>query len=260
MDGTGASRESPGIGGGRTVLAADDNDTNRMVIQHMLASLGFSALIARDGVEALEILESPKGRAVEAVLMDCHMPLLDGFDTTRFIRARERDLGLPRCPIIAVTASVGRADEDSAKAAGMDDFVTKPVSRQVLAETLTRWLDPETGNAGSPPSTRPPLETGQDELASIGGVALLDQVRALYLADALERARDLGVALERNDAPAMAALAHALKGASLSVGATDVARPAGALEHLCRSGLTTGAEALVGAILRALACGGSPTP
>jgi signal transduction histidine kinase/ActR/RegA family two-component response regulator len=133
-----ADAGAPFRGTGR-VLMVEDNRVNQRVAAALLKSMGFVVDLAEDGIEALEKIESA---AYDAVLMDCQMPRMDGFEATRLIRAREEALGLHRLPIIAVTANALPGDEERCRAVGMDDFIAKPVKATSLAETLRRWLAP----------------------------------------------------------------------------------------------------------------------
>ncbi len=118
-------------------LVVEDNPVNLMVARQMLESLGLDVVEAVDGAEALEQLEA---HPVDVVLMDCQMPVMDGYTATRYIREREGRLGLPRLPVLALTANAFEEDTRQALAAGMDDYLAKPYTRRQLRELLLRWL------------------------------------------------------------------------------------------------------------------------
>ncbi|MDQ8165716.1 MAG: response regulator [Gemmatimonadota bacterium] len=122
---------------GKRVLVADDNPVNVLVLKAMLEPYGVRADVAADGVEVLEAL---KIAAYDLILLDLYMPRLDGRGAAKAIREREAASGRPRAPIVAVTASVTEEDRASCLASGMDDYVGKPVARDVLDATLKRWL------------------------------------------------------------------------------------------------------------------------
>ena len=135
-----AEADSPPAGGGAVrprVLVVEDNDVNQVVAEGILASLGYDADVAGDGREALDALEHT---AYVAVLMDCQMPVLDGYDATRELRLRELTQGRPRVPVLAMTASVTEGERERCAAAGMDDFVPKPVTPAELGAALDRWV------------------------------------------------------------------------------------------------------------------------
>jgi len=116
------------------VLVVDDDTTNQKVAVLMLERLGHRADVAADGLEAVEAIA---GTPYAAVLMDCQMPTMDGFDATREIRRRLAGRPLP---IIALTASATTDEQDRCRAAGMDDFLAKPVGFDSLTAVLSRWL------------------------------------------------------------------------------------------------------------------------
>ncbi len=118
------------------VLVAEDNDVNQIVAEGILKALGYDCDIAADGQETLAALER---RPYAAVLMDCQMPVMDGYDATRELRRREAEQGLPRLPVIAMTASMTEGERERCTAAGMDDFVPKPITPSDLGSALERW-------------------------------------------------------------------------------------------------------------------------
>jgi two-component system, sensor histidine kinase len=119
------------------VLVVEDTAVNRIIADEMLRSLGLSSTEAHNGLEAFEITAI---HHFDLVLMDCQMPVMNGYDATRLIRAREQDQGLPRLPIIALTANAYNDDEGLARAAGMDAHLPKPYTREQLREVLAQWL------------------------------------------------------------------------------------------------------------------------
>lgn len=129
-----ASRDGVRAGSGH-LLVVEDDEINQLVAVGILASRGYTADVAQDGADALAMLAE---RTYDAVLMDCHMPVLDGYDATAELRRREGDGR--RTPVIAMTAGVGAADRDRCLAAGMDDFVPKPVHPDELQAVLRRWV------------------------------------------------------------------------------------------------------------------------
>mgnify|MGYP006288445763 FL=1 len=122
--------------GARRVLVVDDDRLNRAVLGRLLRRMGCTIQEAEDGAQALERLEQG---TFDLVLMDCEMPVLDGWEATR--RLRERGV---EAPVVAATAYASDADRERCRAAGMDDFLAKPIDRALLASTLERWL-------GAPP-------------------------------------------------------------------------------------------------------------
>ena len=120
-----------------TVLVVEDNAVNRIIAEEMLQSFGLDIIEAEDGLEALDVMSR---RAVDLVLMDCQMPVMDGYTATLHIRDRERRQRLPRTPIIALTADAYEEDAQRAIEVGMDAHLTKPYTRDQLREIISAWL------------------------------------------------------------------------------------------------------------------------
>ncbi|MBI4743001.1 MAG: DUF3365 domain-containing protein [Betaproteobacteria bacterium] len=142
----GRAEGAPGRLSGR-VLVVEDNATNQKVVEAMLGKLGVSSVPATDGQQGVDAIL--RGEPVDLVLMDLHMPVMDGYAATERIRQWEKEGGRPRRPIVALTADAFEADRQRCLAAGMDDFLTKPVGFDILAELLGRWLKADAGNAGA---------------------------------------------------------------------------------------------------------------
>jgi signal transduction histidine kinase/DNA-binding response OmpR family regulator len=119
------------------ILVAEDQGTNWMLIERLLAKRGHAAVNATDGQDVLSQVESER---FDLILMDCQMPLLDGYDAAREIRRREAAEQRPRIPIVAMTASAMRGDRERCLAAGMDDYIAKPIDSDKLDQLLARWL------------------------------------------------------------------------------------------------------------------------
>jgi signal transduction histidine kinase/CheY-like chemotaxis protein/HPt (histidine-containing phosphotransfer) domain-containing protein len=119
------------------VLLVEDNPVNRQVAQRLLALAGLTLDSAENGREALDRLNAG---AYDAVLMDCQMPVMDGYTATRQRRAQEAEQGLEPIPIIAMTANAMVGDREKCLSVGMDDYLSKPLNRALLEETLRRWM------------------------------------------------------------------------------------------------------------------------
>lgn len=128
------------------VLLAEDNMVNQEVAGAMLQRIGVGMKIANNGLEALELLQQD---SFDLVLMDCQMPVMDGFEATASIRQREARLGLPAIPIIALTANAISGDRENCLERGMSDYLSKPFAQEQLHELLARWLPARTTQAES---------------------------------------------------------------------------------------------------------------
>jgi signal transduction histidine kinase/DNA-binding response OmpR family regulator len=136
-EGARGTQPSEVAAGSHQVLVAEDQRTNWMLIERLLARRGCSAVNATDGRSVLAKLDS--GR-YDLILMDCQMPILDGYDTAREIRRRETAEQRQHIPIVAMTASAMHGDRERCLAAGMDDYIAKPVDSDKLDQLLMRWL------------------------------------------------------------------------------------------------------------------------
>ena len=209
------------------ILLAEDNVTNREVALAMLNKLGYTADFVANGLEAVNALSSAD---YDLVLMDCMMPELDGFETTRRIRdrhglARNRN---PQIPIIAVTADAMNGDRDRCLRAGMNDYISKPIELRTLSEVLAKWLNAPAADHGEPPAlasdSTPQLVF--DEQAMLGRLMedklLARKVVTGFLDDAPQQLRALEKKLETSDASGARLLAHSLKGAAATVSAESL--------------------------------------
>jgi CheY-like chemotaxis protein len=239
---------------GIRVLVVEDNPVNQMVATGLLENLGCSVDLADDGVEAVELLSRPHEYAV--VFMDCRMPRLDGFDATRQVRAQEPPG--QRVPIIAMTASALEGERERCIAAGMDDYLTKPVAAGEVERALRTWADLPVAPIVEPPTTHEP----PPEAAAVIGILDADRMRMLEglvkdgtsffertAASFMGRVGDQLVALrgsvERDNANSLLTSAHQLKGSALNLGLPRVAAAAARLEALGTAGRTDGAEAML---------------
>ena len=212
------------------VLVAEDNSVNREVALAQLRKLGYAASTVVNGVEAVEAVRSG---SYDLVLMDCEMPVMDGFEAARRIR---QSLG-SKIPIVAVTADAMPADRDHCLKEGMDDYMTKPVELRKLAQLLDKWLPPTAEAAKLPGGLGPPA--GADA-AVFNEAALLHRLmedRALarivltgFVADVPKRLSSLRQRLAAEDGPGARMQAHALKGAAATVAAESLQALASAIE------------------------------
>ena len=211
------------------LLLVEDNEINQMVAQGMLTRLGYSADTAADGIEALRMTEE---HTYQAVLMDCQMPRMDGYTATQELRRREAP-GDTHLPVIAMTASALAEDRERCLAAGMDDYVSKPVDADELKETLARWVHP----AHPSPDDEEPRDTIEERLNELRGDGspaeneLVDRLVDHFLVRAPEMTSALFHALDRHDSGEIAEQAHSLRGAAGNIGAHGLAACCAELEQ-----------------------------
>jgi signal transduction histidine kinase/DNA-binding response OmpR family regulator len=202
----------------RRVLVADDNAVNREVCSELLLDLGYSVDTVVDG---REVLRATAEKNYDAILMDCQMPEMNGYDATRELRQRERG---KRTPIIALTAHAMAGERERVLAAGMDDYLSKPIDVAGLAAVLKRWIEAAAAVEHPPAAPRSAAVLNPKTRRSA-------KVARLYLDDSASRLALLRQAVEADDSAAVKAQAHALRGSSTSIGATLLAEALRALEH-----------------------------
>ncbi|MGH8806928.1 MAG: response regulator, partial [Noviherbaspirillum sp.] len=217
------------------VLVAEDNRTNQMVAAGMLAMNGCECEFAANGREAVEAARH--GR-FDLILMDCSMPEMDGYEATAHIRNFEEPLGR-RTPIVAMTANTQPGDAEKCLAAGMDDYLAKPITLVELRHKLERWLEKaDAGGRVDLPEVEAweaegnPLDPAVfDKLREILGPALQQSV-APFLEDTPAYLNQLDQAVQEGNADVARAAAHSIKGSSGNLGAATLAQLAKEVEEL----------------------------
>lgn len=232
------------------VLLVEDNAVNQQVAAEMLSRLGIAADLAEHGEQALAMATRTD---YDLILMDCNMPVMDGYEATRRIRELEGE-GARKVPIIAMTAATGAEEQQRALDAGFTDFLHKPVRLDALSATLSRWAAgvaaaPPTAAAASPRAEQsaPPYSTqAMQELHDSVGDITYRMVES-FLEDTPIYLDSLKAALLDNDARRVYEVAHALKGSASNFGAAPFLQVVTALEALGKAGDLAGSEALVAA-------------
>ncbi|HVU01684.1 MAG TPA: response regulator [Polyangiaceae bacterium] len=251
---------------GVRVLAAEDNEANQQVLAGVAEYFGFHVTIVGNGRDALDAVQ--RNGDFDVVLMDCQMPVMDGYRATHAIREWEGRLGRPRVPIIAVTAHALAGERDKVLDAGMDDYITKPIDFRALARKIAELGArgaPPAGPASAAPGPRGVGEPTRQSAPATGvlDLAVVEQLRELasparptffvdlvekFSADARGTVGRLEDAIRRGDARAVRELAHFLKGGSRSLGAARVGALSEELELLGKTGHTAGARELLSRI------------
>jgi CheY-like chemotaxis protein len=225
------SREFPG----RRVLLVEDNEVNRELAQEMLTAVGLVVDLAENGLQACECVQRT---AYDLVLMDCHMPVMDGYAATRRIR---EEFGLRQLPIIAMTANALASDREHCLAIGMNDHIPKPIDVAALYATLAHWL----GQPGAPrerPAEAADTAVARDidieaALARIGGNRpMFNRLLTRFRDNQGNVPALLEADRQRGDHSAMILRAHTLRGLAGNLGAIKLSRLAGQLEDRLKAG------------------------
>ena len=231
-----------------TVLVVEDNEVNQLVAQGILESLGYPVRLAANGIEGVAAYRG-HGQDIVAVLMDCQMPRMDGYEATRAIRAQEEPGH--RVPVIAMTASAIAGERERCLQAGMDDFLTKPIDVALLAATLQRWVPsgPVAGAAvgrGSEDEADTAVRVDPEVLDA----PRLEELRDLEPGDpsmllrfidrfgtgSRQRLGELQAAHRDGDAAGQGRIAHGLKGSASNLGAVTLAAVCKQVEDLGSAG------------------------
>jgi len=240
------------------ILLVEDNLINQQVALGILQSQGYSVTVANNGREALDAHAQD---AFDIILMDCHMPEMDGFEATREIRGRELSSIGKRVPIIAVTANAMAQDREECLNAGMDDHLSKPFSMLTMQDMLNRWMPQaaSTQSEAAEPAARAPAKAAEvldrqvlDQLNKVP--ELLARVINLYLVESPKLMQKLKQAARASDAPEMARSAHSLKSSSANVGARMLSRYCEDIEASARRADTEEACKILAKIEREHSC------
>lgn len=231
---------SPTVRGAR-ILLAEDNEINQQVAREMLERLGFRVAVASDGELALAMLDK---EPFDAVLMDVHMPAMDGLEAARALR---RDARFARLPVIAMTAAAMAHDREQCLEAGMNDHIAKPILVDQLVAVLEKWIVPAQREEAPSAVARPVTATqipgslpGLDLAAARRRLGDDEELLASILTQFAEQFGGAAVALDdlirSGDRGGALQLAHSLKGVAGNVGASEVFRHAEIIEAKLKSG------------------------
>jgi len=241
---------------GRRVLLVEDNEINREVAYEMITFLGHSCTCLTDGADAAQAVST--GR-YDVVLMDCQMPVVDGYVATSQIREMERAKN-PACrtPVVALTAHTSAGELERCLDAGMDDYLSKPIRPSVLAEMLAKWLDdtptvvnpdrcpalPDSDRHGNELADGPGIETVIIEHCC-GNRSLAAKLVKTFLSQSAVDLKTMERSIATRDAEQLFKAAHRLKGAAGNLGLSDCARVALALEESGRTNVLSDVQTLI---------------
>ena len=222
------------------VLLVEDILINQKVATGLMSAFDLNIDIANNGKEAIDKYNSNK---YDLILMDCQMPIMDGFEATKIIRILDKDI-----PIIAVTANVLSTDREKCESAGMNDYLAKPFNRRQLTSILSKWLNSTNTTSGDTASktsiddtnvsdtTNNPLnyEALSNMKAAIG--AVFDELIPAYIEQSDEMIYSMMELFDKEDITTLERFAHSMKSSSLNVGAEIISGHALTLENMCRNG------------------------
>ena len=244
------------------ILLAEDDEINQRVATAMLEELGYQVDVVVDGSQVVDAaLRTP----YRAVLMDCQMPVLDGYEATEELRRRQGPAD--RTPVIALTAGAMESDRERCISAGMDDYISKPLRLRALEDLLLKWVpsgevhsvephepdeSPLPSHSSVHGSRQPVLDPVIiNRLETLGGANdknLMSEMASMFVSDADSRLGELDRALEAEDSKAIAIAAHTLGGVGGNLGATELASLCAALEKDGPSTDMAGRESMLDAI------------
>jgi signal transduction histidine kinase/DNA-binding NarL/FixJ family response regulator len=234
------------------ILIADDNDVNRRVLSLQMQAFGLSCDTTLNGVEVLEILQT---KPYDVIFMDCQMPRLDGYRTALSVRDMQHG-GEHRSVIIALTAHAMHGEREKCLAAGMDDYLTKPLTSETLQAMLTRW----TGRVFKIPPAPLVLVSKRDAAVDSAVLArlrhlqtpsdpgMLQDVIEMFLSKGKRLLEDTHAARATGDLARLSQIVHELKSGAGTLGARHLADLCSHVENLCRSGTKSDIEEAVSAI------------
>jgi CheY-like chemotaxis protein len=235
------SSQMAGLKGAR-ILLVEDNPVNREVALELLGRAGIMVSVAANGQLALDAL---RRASFDAVLMDCQMPVLDGYATTRELR---RDPLFRDLPVIAMTANAMVGDREKAMAAGMNDHIAKPINVSEMFSTIARWVQPRTAAAAAPAgeinihaaglvlADVPGLNAQAGLQSAMGDAALYRRLLRIFRDQQVDFQQRFQQARTEGDLGAARRIAHDMKSSAAFLGAHAVERAATALEEACMRG------------------------
>jgi polar amino acid transport system substrate-binding protein len=239
---------------GAWLLLVEDNEVNQEVAQHILNDAGIRVDIAGNGAIALAKIEE---NAYDGVLMDCQMPVMDGYQATRKLRQDPRYSNLP---VIAMTANAMVGDKEKCLDAGMNDFIAKPIDVAQLFGTLARWIAPAAPQAMTSVAAQPeaelPVIAGlkmAEAMRRVGGnAALMRKLLDRFVETQFDAMQRIVAAIENNQLETAIREAHTLKGLAGNIGAGGLADSAARVEHLLSLGSHDGLPQALAACTLAL--------
>ncbi|HEY0901870.1 MAG TPA: response regulator, partial [Micavibrio sp.] len=221
----------------KDILVAEDNPVNREVLAAMLANYGIEPDIVENGNLAVE---AARNKRYDLILMDCQMPEMDGFEATSSLR---QDPRTQDTPIVALTAFAMKGDREKCIAAGMNDYLSKPIHEGELEKMLHKWLDDNGDHHHSGPMLAPPApaaapevainHTTLDRLKTVAGMQF-ETILNTFCDNCTKLMQDIEAALAATDLPALSAAAHSFKSTAGQLGAEKLATILSTIDEAAR--------------------------
>ncbi|MBA5604876.1 response regulator [Duganella sp. FT3S] len=237
---------------GAYLLLVEDNEVNQEVAQQILSDAGVRVDIASNGAMALAKIAV---NGYDGVLMDCQMPVMDGYEATRKLR---EDVRFADLPVIAMTANAMMGDKERCLAAGMNDFIAKPIDVGQLFTTLARWIKPrqpaaEAATQETVPESQPlPAIAGLKMEAALqrmgGNAALMRKLLGRFVETQIDAMQRIADAMDNNDLATATRAAHTVKGLAGNIGAVALADAAARVEQMLAQGVAEGRDDAIAAM------------
>ena len=222
------------------ILLVEDNTVNQQVANAILSKQGYTVHLAKDGRQATERFKTEK---FDIILMDCQMPNMDGFEATRKIREYEFENNLKRTPIIALTANALKSDKEACLAAGMDDFMVKPIQIQAIAEVFKKYIQNQGGEILSDAMQKESCNETErldsmviQDLEAVLSEEQFSEIVRLFSENATKRIGELRTAMDRHDLQNIELSAHSLKGSSANLGGKKISQMCSDIVDSARQG------------------------
>ncbi len=227
------------------ILVAEDNPVNQLVAVKILEKLGYKADLAANGAEAVEALTKTN---YDIVFMDCQMPVMDGYEATREIRSGNSEVVNRSVVVVAMTANALKGDREICIKAGMDDYITKPVTPAAISQVLENWSPEKQDENEIGIDSIQPEKTFREEKLKKDFDGNLDTIRELismFVATAEKNLDELSAAVSEKNSDRVKNIAHTLKGSALNIGAVSLPEACLRLEQLCTGGNLSNADIML---------------
>jgi PAS domain S-box-containing protein len=235
------------------ILVAEDNPVNQLVAKKIMEKLGYRSDLAANGAEAIDALSKTN---YDIVFMDCQMPVMDGYEATREIRSRDSEVLNHSVIVVAMTANALKGDREICIKAGMDDYITKPVTPAAISQILENWSpEKQDENEIGIDSIQPDKIFREEKLREDfdGDMDTIHELINIFVTTAEKNFTELSAAVSEKNSDQVKSIAHTIKGSALNVGAISLPEACLRLEQLCTDGNLSNADILLKVIKTELA-------